>query len=139
MKNAAPLLFLLFASVALAGCATTGAFDSANLTDVRLSEANYEVVATNVTGEASAGYVFGVSGGFYRHMQTLAVARVSGSGFLYGEALQDLWENFRAEHGETEGRNLALVNVRYDTEALNLLVYTEPTVIVRADVVEFIE
>lgn len=120
------------------GCATSGAFNAVNRTDVELSEPNYELVATNVTGEASAGYILGASGSLsFQQMQTLALVRVSGSGHLYGEALENLWENFRAEHGATEGRNLALVNVRTDTEALNLLVYTQPTVVVRADVVEF--
>jgi hypothetical protein len=38
-----------------------------------------------------------------------------------------------------EGERLALVNVRYDVSALNLLLYTQPTVTVRADVVEFTE
>ena len=58
---------------------------------------------------------------------------------IYGDALKNLWDNFRKKHGETKNRDLALVNVRYDTEALNLLVYTKPTVAVRADVVEFTE
>lgn len=139
MKNSAFLLALFTVLLMTSGCATTGAFNAANVTDVQLSEANYEVVATNVTGEASAGYVLGVSGSVPHQMQTVALARVSGSGRLYGEALESLWANFRAEHGPTEGRNLALVNVRYDTEALNAIVYTEPTVVVRADVIEFSE
>ena len=74
---------------------------------------------------------------FYRQMQTVALAHISGSGMLYQEAIADLWDNFREEYGEVEGRDLALVNVRYDTEALNMFVYTRPTVSVRADVVEF--
>jgi hypothetical protein len=139
MKNASLLLTLVLISVVMTGCATTGAFNAATLTNVGLSQANYVLVASNVTGEASAGYLLGVSGSVYREMQTIALVRVSGTGRLYGEALDNLWENFQAEYGEAEGRNLALVNVRYDTEALNLLVFTRPTVAVRADVVEFIE
>lgn len=139
MKNTSTICALLLASMMIMGCATTGAFNAANVTDVQLSEANYEVVATNVRGKASAGYLIGVSGGIYRQMKTAALVRVSGSGMLYGEALENLWENFREEYGETDGRELALVNVRYDTDALNLFVYTSPTVSVRADVVEFTE
>lgn len=140
MRDARLLLPLLVAFLGATGCATSGAFNAVNRTDVELSEANYEIVATNVTGEASAGYILGASGSVsFQQMQTLALVRVSGSGLLYGEALENLWENFRAEYGGTEGRNLALVNVRTDTEALNLIVYTEPTVVVRADVVEFSE
>ena len=36
-------------------------------------------------------------------------------------------------------RTLALVNIRFDSDALNLLVYTRPRISVRADVVEFID
>lgn len=130
---------MFFALLTMTGCASTGAFDSAHLTEVQLSEANYDVVATNVRGEASAGYVLGVSAAYYRQLHTVALLRVSGSGMIYGEALANLWENFQEAHGETKGRNLALVNVRFDTEALNLIVYTKPMVSVRADVIEFTE
>ena len=73
----------------------------------------------------------------YGQVSTIAVARVSGSGMIYGDALQNLWDNFADANGPVEGRNLALVNVRYDTDALNLILYTSPTVFVYADVVEF--
>ena len=121
----------------LTGCASSGAFNTANFTEVQLAEDNFEIVAANVRGEASAGYLLGISSGFYGQMQTAALARVSGSGMIYGEAVADLWKNFEAEFGAAEGRNLALVNVRFDAEALNLLIYTQPRVSVRADVVEF--
>lgn len=122
---------------ALSACATAGAFPSVNLTSVELGNADFRVVATDVGGEASAGYLLGVSGGFGPGMQTLALARIEGDGRLYAAALQDLWETFEAEHGPVADRRLALANVRFDSEALNLLVYTRPTVWVRADVVEF--
>ncbi len=132
-------LVLFFVSTA--GCVSTGSFPSANVTNVELSEGNFEMVATDVSGEASAGYLLGLSGGFGLASQTstLALVRVSGDGALYREAIRDLWDNFRAEYGDVEGRTLALVNVRFDSDALNLLVYTQPTVSIRADVVEFVD
>ena len=131
-------LVVLFAG----GCASSGAFRSTNVTNVELAEANYEIVATNVRGEASAEYLFGVStpwlvGSRGPHMQTAALLRLDGSGLLYEEAIADLWQTYREQYGEVEGQALALVNVRYDAEALNLLVFTRPTVSVRADVVRF--
>jgi hypothetical protein len=133
--------FLIVAALALTttGCVTTGSFPAANVTSVELSESNYEIVATDVAGEASAGYLLGISAGTGFQMSTLALARVQGEGTLYRHAIQNLWVNFRAEHGDVEGRDLALVNVRFDGDALNLLLYTRPTVSVRADVVEFTE
>ena len=96
-------------------------------------------MATSVSGEATAGYLLGISFGNGSNQATLALVRVEGEGLLYKEALENLWDNFEQEYGSPEGRQLALVNVRYDTDNLNLLVYTKPKVSIRADIVEFIE
>ena len=131
----AVVLILLIAS--FTGCSNSGMFLSANVTDVKLSEANYQIIATNITGSSRAGYIFGlsfVSGG---EASTMALARVSGTGMLYQEALENLWENFGKDHGPREDRIIALVNVHYDTDILNLLLYTEVKLFIRADVVEF--
>ena len=114
-------------------------FIGVNQTNVELSEANYNIVATNLVGQSRAGYLFGFSMSLGSSTQTLAIARVEGTGMLYKEAMEDLWKNFEAEHGKTEGRKLALANVRYDSETLNLLVFTGIKVFVRADIVEFTE
>ena len=133
----APVGLLLVCAVMLSGCANSGAFLAGNITDVQLSDPNYEIVAANVSGTATSGYILGLSFGSGPTTTTLALARVSGDRALYETALANLWQNFRDQHGEVEGRTLALVNVRYDVSALNLILYTEPTVTVRADVVEF--
>lgn len=119
------------------GCMSTGLYTAASITEVNLGEENYSVVATGISGEAEAGYLLGVSGGLGMAMQTFALVRIEGDGMLYQAALNDLWRNFARDHGAVEGRSLALVNVRYDSEALNLIVYTKPRVSVVADVVEF--
>lgn len=133
------LIAALVVPSVLSGCASTGAFNTLNTTEVKLAESNYEIVATNVQGEAKAGYILGVSGSAGRQLRTFALARVSGSGQLYGDALKDLWARFETENGDPAGKDLALVNVRYDVEALNLILYTRPKVSVRADVVKFTE
>ena len=133
-----PVLLIVLAGV-LSGCFTSGAFLAGNVTNVQLTEGNYEVVATDVHGSATAGYLLGVSGGLGPSTTALSVARVSGDGQLYRAALDNLWAQVRDQHGDVEGERLALVNVRYDVSALNLILYTQPTVTVRADVVEFTE
>ena len=133
-----PVLLIVLAGL-LSGCFTSGAFLAGNVTNVQLTEGNYEVVATDVHGSATAGYLLGVSGGLGPSTTALAVARVSGDGQLYRAALDNLWAQVRDQHGDVEGEGLALVNVRYDVSALNLILYTQPTVTVRADVVEFTE
>lgn len=136
------LIKLLFAAVIsvtlLMGCASSGRFQSVNMTNVELSEPNYRIVATNISGEASAGYLIGLSVASGGEMQTGALLRVKGEGLLYKEALEDLWKNFEAAHGSVAGRHLALINVRYDADAMNVLgLYTQPKISIRADVIEF--
>ncbi len=127
----------LVSAILLSGCANTGLFLSMNNTDVELSENNYEIVATNVTGAAEAGYIFGASFSAGAVTNTIALARVSGSGMLYMEALENLWKDYEEKHGSVIGKKLALVNVRYDSDALNLILYTKAKIAIRADVVEF--
>ena len=127
---------LLFA---LAGCSTGGVFTSGNVTDVQLQRNNFKIVARGVTGEASAGYILGGTFSVGMATNTFALVRVSGTGMLYKEALDNLWKNIEATYGSIEGKKVALINVRYDAEALNLILYTSPHISIRADVVEFTE
>lgn len=132
-------VFLLAMVIICSSCATSGLFTSAHITNVELSESNYKIVAKNVKGEAEAKYLLGFSGAFRGEMQTLALVRIAGEGLLYQQAMENLWKNFETRHSQTvEGRKLALVNVRYDSDALNvLLLYTKPKISIRADVIEF--
>jgi hypothetical protein len=58
---------------------------------------------------------------------------------LVAAAMEDLWRNFESEYGPVAGRNLALINVRFDSDAANyLLLYTKQMISIRADVVEFV-
>lgn len=139
MKGSLLVVSLTLLIFLATGCSSSGQFSSVNLTNVELSENNYRIVATSVSGEATAGYLLGISFGNGSNQATLALVRVKGEGLLYKEALENLWDNFEQEYGSPEGRKLALVNVRYDTDNLNLLVYTKPKISIRADIVEFIE
>ncbi|MCH7673674.1 hypothetical protein IH879_01820 [candidate division KSB1 bacterium] len=110
------------------------------MTNVELSQSNFRVIATNVYGEASATYLLGFSFAQGGEMQTIALIPLGGDRMLYKVALENLWRNFEQTHGNIEGRSLALVNVRFDSDALNVLVfYTRPKISVRADVIEFVE
>jgi len=135
MRNLSIQLFL--AALILSGCSSTGAFLSANQTIVNLNEGNYTIAVTNVTGESESAYVFGLSYSTGLAASTFAIARVEGTGMLYSEALENLWANFETTNGTVRDQKLALVNVRYDTDILNLFVYTKVRVTVRADVIEF--
>ena len=110
---------------------------ASNETEVQLQKNNFKIVARNVYGEAQAGYLLGGTVSMGMACNTFAVLRVSGSGMLYKEALENLWKNYEAANGPIEGKKIALINVRYDSDALNLFIYTQPKIIIRADIVEF--
>jgi len=112
-------------------------FTSANLTNVQLQQANYKIVATNISGTAEAGYLIGVTFPVGPLTHTLALVRVNGTGLLYKEALENLWKNYEDKYGKVEGDKLALINVRYDSDALNLFLYTSSKIYIRADVIRF--
>jgi hypothetical protein len=134
LKN---LIGLALVTMIFSGCASSGMYMSSSFTNVELSSANYSIVARSVSGEARAGYLFGASFGVGMYAQVFGIARISGDRALYKAAMDNLWNNFEANHGSAEGRNLALVNVRYDIDALNLFVYTQPIITIQADIIEF--
>lgn len=139
MKKFILFSILLIALVYLSGCSTGGSFIAHNATSVELSEQNFEFAARNVEGTSSADYLIGVSysSGFIAN--TIAIARLGGSAKLYDDAIVNLWDNFRKEYGDTEGRNLLLTNIRYDTDIINLLLYTKTNLYIHADIIEFEE
>lgn len=131
-------ILLLFLFI-IPGCYNAGMFASATITNVSLEEPNYILKAKNVSGEAKAGYLLGLSASTGMGAATAAVARINGTGLLYKEALENFWKNYETANGPVEGKKLGLVNVRYDSDILNLIVYTEIKISVRADVIEFEE
>lgn len=134
MKN----FYLFFALAFLfAGCTNSGAFLSVNQTNVELGEGNYSLTATGVEGQAQAAYIIGLSysSGFIAN--TVALVRVSGSEKLYADALDNLWQNYESNHGAISDKKLALTNIRYDTDIVNLILYTQVKITVRADIIEF--
>ncbi len=137
MKKYSFILYLAGISLLLSSCTTSGAFISSHETSVKLSEDNYEIVATGVEGSSEAAYVFGFSYSYGMMTQSLSLARISGAPFLYQEALDDLWNNVRSKHGEVKGDQLALANIRYDSDIVNLFLFSKIKLSVRADVVRF--
>jgi hypothetical protein len=130
---------IMTASLLLSGCSAGGSFMASNETEVQLQKNNFKIVARNVSGEAQSGYILGGTVSMGMACNTFALFRVSGSGMLYKEALENLWKNYEATNGPVEGKRIALINVRYDSDAINLFLYTQPKIIIRADVVEFTE
>ena len=97
---------LILGVVALSGCTQTGTFTAENLTTVELSEPNYEVVATGVSGTAKAGYLISASFSDGAKSGSISLFRGSGTGHLYKEAMEGLWADFESKHGPVAGRRL---------------------------------
>ncbi len=126
-------------TLALAGCAPGGLLLSTATTQTELSEPNYRIVAHDVRGSADATYLLSLTSTYGPVVQTLALARISGSASLYSDAIHDLWQNVASRLGQVDGRRLSLINIRYDFDVLNLILVNHVRVIVSADVVEFSE
>jgi Family of unknown function (DUF6567) len=140
MKHKLILLLLLPIILAfLSSCTTGGSFLTYNNTNVELSKSNFKIVGKNVEGSAKASFIIGVSYSEGGIANTLALVRTGGTAKLYDHAIQDLWKNFEAQYGDTEGKNLVLANIRFDNDMLNLLVYTQIELFITADVIEFEE
>jgi hypothetical protein len=133
------MVILVFTFAQIYGCANGGMFLALNNTSVQLSEPNYEIIAKGISGTSKAGYLLGISYSLGASTNTVALARVEGTGQLYQEAVKDLWNNFEQNYGSIEGRKVALANVHYDSESMNFIFYTEVQVFIRADVIEFLE
>ena len=131
------LIPLAALSLFIGGCASSGLTASSHVTNVQLNNANFRIVATNVSGQASSSGVLGVSFGAGIGTAQLALIPLTEDRMLYKQAVGELWANFEKSNGPVAGRRLALVNVRYDSESLNLVVYTKITSMIVADVVEF--
>ena len=137
MKKTIFILPAFVIAILMSSCASSGLTASSHVTNVQLTNANFKVVAINVTGEASSEAIIGVSYGVGLATTQLSLIPLTDERMLYKNAIRNLWADFETKNGPTGNRKLALVNVRYDSEALNLFLYTKVTTAIVADIVEF--
>jgi len=140
MKSKTLLLLLLpLMVIYLAACAAGGSFLAQNNTNVELAQPNFKIVAKDLEGKSSAQYIIGFSYSTGFLANTFALARVGGTATLYDDAVKDIWNKYKEQHGDIGDKKLALTNIRYDSDILNLFVYTQTELYLHADVVEFVE
>ena len=104
----------------VSGCAATGSFPHASETVVALSTNNYLVVKANAVGTSSGFKLLG--------LLPLSVPR-------YTAAMSDLYRSSSVH----EGRAYALANVIQERSSAYLILFSVPTLTVRADIVEFMD
>lgn len=139
MFRALALGLLIALSVILSGCISSGAQFAQHATYVELNRSNYRIVARDVMGQSEISYILGLSIPRAFLVSTIGVFKLNGETSLFGDAVANLWDNYAATHGAVEGRSLALTNLRYDNDAMNLLFYTKARLTIHADIVEFAE
>jgi hypothetical protein len=139
MKNYMISGLLLGSLALLTGCASSGLLASSTTTNIELNRGNYRIAATSVTGQAKAEYLLGASFGAGIFTHSFALIPLTKDRALYKNAVENLWRNFETKNGTPIGKKFALINLRYDTEVLNLFLYTSPKLTVVADVIEFTE
>ena len=132
------LLVASIVALALTGlsCSNSGSIQNET---VLIMNDQHSYVARGVSGTAGFEHILGFSGanGASNSTWTFALFRVGGTATPNQEAIKNLWDNFEKEYGPINGRNLSLVNIQYDSEVLNLGLYTSTDIIIHADVVEF--
>ena len=131
--------FIILMTVAflLTGCGNAGMFMASNSTEVQLKEGNYTIVAKNVTGTSEISYLFGASYSWGVATNSVGLIPLDGNKMLYKEARESLWDNFEKQGESIEGRTLALINIQYDSNTSNFMVYTKASVSITADIIEF--
>ncbi len=109
---------------------------------VRLEQANYRVIATQVKGE-SVGY------NFLSAFPTSIPTSLEGIGKIFKgspdggftvkehtkmKAIENLYKNC----GDLRNRPTALINIREEEGGVNFLIFSRPKTTVTADVIEFV-
>lgn len=131
--------FIILMAVAflLTGCGNAGMFVASNSTEVQLKEGNYTILAKNVTGTSETSYLFGASYSWGVATNSVGIIPLDGNKMLYKEARESLWDNFEKQGESIEGRTLALINIQYDSNTSNFVVFTKASVSITADIIEF--
>lgn len=117
-RLAAFLISLLFA-VLVTGCASNGEMPQSTHSATRLDRANFRVVKASARGDDLGFYLLGI----------LPIVSPSIS-----DATDELMQGISAE-----GRAISLTNVTQERQNLYLILFSLPSVIVRADVIEFLD
>jgi hypothetical protein len=120
MKRLTALVVSVWA-LGLAGCATREAPPSAtSQTQVVLTGRNYRIVKANAIGSSTGFSLLGI-------ISIVPPSYVVAMSRLYATA------------GAAEGKALAVTNVGQERTRLYLILFSLPTLTVRADVIEFVD
>ena len=142
MKNTI-LISALSAALMLSSCVFHKMEDE-NIarTDVRLEQANYRVIATQVKGESTGFHILSaIPTSIPTSLSDLGkFAKLSPEGGITikdatkARAIEKLYKNC----GDLRNRPTALINIREEVGGKNHLIFSRPKTTITADVIEFI-
>ncbi len=142
MKNTI-LISAFSATLALSSCVSHKmGGENVATTDVRLEQANYRVIATQVKGESTGFHILSaIPNSIPSSLSDLGeLVRLSPDGGITIQdatkvkAVEDLYKNC----GDLRNRPTALINLRTQTGGTNYFIFSRPKTTVTADVIEFI-
>ena len=90
-----------------------------------------------MTGTSEASFLLGASYSWGVATNSAGIIPLDGNKMLYKKARESLWDNFEKQGESIEGRTLALINIQYDSNTTNFMVYTKASVSITADIIEF--
>ena len=115
------LTFGVISFFLLAGCAgSMGSYSPCNDTQVQLSEANYRIIQSGVTGESQCWYFLSLI--------------PAGNTELYKMAMDNLRSKIKVKD-----KSIAIVNVTQDLTIYNYILMSGQRLTITADIVEFTE
>ena len=106
--------------VLLSGCSAIGMFPNKTITNVNLERKNYRMVKPNAIGKSTGVSLFGII--------PLSAPR-------YTNAMSDLYSNVDMSMGGA----YALAHVVRERSDAYIILFSFPTLTVRADIIEFID
>ncbi len=127
-------LALIAVAASLTSCTTSNIHQSLAQPEIKLSEGNYQVVATQISGSSTGLHLASF-------VPTSVRAALQGGplgGFPVkaaseSAAIDELYQNA----GIQRGRATAFVNMRTEVSGLNCILFSLPKITVKADLIEF--
>lgn len=131
------ILALAAASLSLVSCTRSNIHQSLAQPVIKLTEGNYRVVATQVSGRSRGLHVASIiptSG--YDARTFLQGGPLGGFPIKSASEAAAIDEMYR-KAGDQRGRATAFINMRTEVSGLNFLLFALPKITVKADLIEF--
>jgi len=119
-------------------CSTSNVNETLSQAHVRLEQANYRVVATQVKGSATGFHVATILPTNANDIRSALQGGPLGGFPVVSASEAKAIDRMYKNAGDQRNRATALINIRREVSGLNMLLFSIPRVTVTGDLVEFI-